>query len=249
MGRKWIRISLVILIIVSFGIYEGQATEKKTIGKLKVSSEPQGAMILLNGRNMGITPKLLQEVEVGTHRLVLKMSGFCPWVEEIKVEKDKVTEVHAIMQSTLGTIAVNSTPRRAEVWMNGKLVGKTPTRIKDVEALKPHRIEVIIPGYSKWSSLIFTYPCSMATINILLHPLKYPPQTTYLYVRSIPSGADVYLNEKLIGKTPIHEAELKVGEYSLRIEKEGFTSVKEGIVALEKRPILVDFSLKKKEKE
>lgn len=52
------------------------------------------------------------------------------------------------------------------------------------------------------------------------------PQSTLtgLYVQSSPSGADVYLDEKLISTTPFQLSDIVPGRYTIRIDREGYRS-------------------------
>ncbi|HRT37678.1 MAG TPA: PEGA domain-containing protein, partial [Caldisericia bacterium] len=52
-----------------------------------------------------------------------------------------------------------------------------------------------------------------------LHPI---PKTSYLTVYSDPTDAQVFLNDKPIGNTPITNYKIEKGEYSLRVKKEGY---------------------------
>ena len=51
------------------------------------------------------------------------------------------------------------------------------------------------------------------------------------------SGAEVYLDQKLIGKTPLERKDISPGEYELRVHKDGFRPFKER-VSIEERVIL-----------
>ena len=46
--------------------------------------------------------------------------------------------------------------------------------------------------------------------------------SSILYINSQPTNADIYLNDKLIGKTKIARQEVKPGDYNLKIIKDGF---------------------------
>lgn len=211
------------------------------LGSLKISSEPEGARILINGKAMGTTPKHISRLKAGTHKLVLKKSGFCDWTREIKISKGEVTQIDAKLEYPRGTIVVKSTPSGARVWMNGRLRGKTPVEIKEVKAWEPHRIEVVMPGYYEWSSMVFTDPGDTTIINAVLKQAVI----THLYVTSIPQGADLYIDGRIVGQTPIRGMKIRVGEHTLKVEKEGFLPLEKEIIAMEGRPSFVNFYLER----
>ena len=54
-------------------------------------------------------------------------------------------------------------------------------------------------------------------------PVQNAPVFVPLSVRSVPSGAEVYLNGRFKGKTPLQLKKLKKGQYRLNIRKRGFS--------------------------
>ena len=56
-------------------------------------------------------------------------------------------------------------------------------------------------------------------------PERIPQSTlTGLYVQSRPSGANVYLDDKLISTTPFQLSDIVPGRYTIRIDREGYRS-------------------------
>jgi len=56
-------------------------------------------------------------------------------------------------------------------------------------------------------------------------PERIPQSTlTGLYVQSSPSGADVYLDDKLVSTTPFQLSDIVPGRYTIRIDREGYRS-------------------------
>lgn len=210
-------------------------------GGLKISSVPQGARIFMDGKRMGTTPKEISGLRVGRYKVVLKMSGYCDWSSTIEVKEGRFTNIDAQLEHIRGKIVVNSTPSGAKVFVDGQLMGETPIEIKDVKPWKPHRIEVVMPGYNEWRSTVFTDPGETTTIQAILERAI----TTHLYVTSIPPEANLYIDGNLVGKTPIRGMEIRLGEHTLRIEKEGFLPVEKRIVAVEGRANFVNFILER----
>ena len=50
------------------------------------------------------------------------------------------------------------------------------------------------------------------------------PGTGRLYIAAQPEGADVFLNERYVGQTPLNLEQLQIGEYIVRIELSGYES-------------------------
>jgi hypothetical protein len=55
------------------------------VGTLYVDSNPRGATVLLDGKNIGVTPLELGEVAIGSHVLRVELTGKKPWTSSTTV--------------------------------------------------------------------------------------------------------------------------------------------------------------------
>jgi hypothetical protein len=55
-----------------------------TLARVKISSDPDGAEILLDGSFVGSTPAVLK-LQAGTYKVAVKMSGYADWEREVKI--------------------------------------------------------------------------------------------------------------------------------------------------------------------
>ena len=62
-------------------------------GKIDVSSTPFGADILLDGKKVGVTPEILNQVLEGKHELRISKAGYTPVTRTVIVEEGKTAEV------------------------------------------------------------------------------------------------------------------------------------------------------------
>jgi TolB-like protein len=127
----------------------------------------------------------------------------------------------------MGTLIVACQPVEAEVYLNGEFVGKanakTTLRIDDLlEGLYP--LELIAPGYKTWNDTLAVTPKSVMTLNASLSPL---PGT--LYVNSQPVGAEVFLDGKAMGNTPVELKNVTEGEHRLKLDLANFYSWEEKV--------------------
>ena len=65
-----------------------------------VESEPAMATILIDGKEMGQTPKLIKEILIGTHRLQLTKADFADHSETITIAKGERKQVRAELTTT-----------------------------------------------------------------------------------------------------------------------------------------------------
>ncbi len=62
-------------------------------GILAVSSQPNGAEVLLNGTPVGRTPMVLNRVPAGSHAVFVRQDGYAPWSSSVRVVADQRTQV------------------------------------------------------------------------------------------------------------------------------------------------------------
>ena len=65
------------------------------VGNIDVSSSPSGAGIYVDNDYKGTTPASIEELEVGSHKMILKKSGYEEWAKMVKVTADSTTTVDA----------------------------------------------------------------------------------------------------------------------------------------------------------
>ncbi|MCX8012522.1 MAG: PEGA domain-containing protein [Desulfobacterota bacterium] len=140
-----------------------------------------------------------------------------------------------------GKTIIRSDPPTAFIFINGVSKGVTPLEIKlDCDKDKEFEIKIACPGYKSQTK---TIPCSRLlgldqTIFFKLEPggeedqeiLKTEsliatsgqPGFGIISIKSIPTQAEVYLNERLIGITPILGKKIRCGDYNLKVNKSGF---------------------------
>jgi hypothetical protein len=64
-----------------------------SVGTLFVDSRPRGASVLLDGRNIGVTPLMLDNVSVGSHVVKIEMTGKRPWSSTTSVAAGETARV------------------------------------------------------------------------------------------------------------------------------------------------------------
>lgn len=146
--------------------------------------------------------------------------------EEIKSDLDSgewATSWTSIeVTNKLSKITVNSIPSRAEIYVDGELVGRTPGTF----SVTPGEIELKLKlnNYETWRGKLNTVPYGKKTISKNLEPTRI----TWVKISSSPSAADVYVDGNFRGQTPVRLA-LNSGERGIVIEKKGYKTWKKEI--------------------
>ncbi len=102
-------------------------------GALKVDSVPQGAAIQLDGEDAGYTPRLIEKVEPGEHRVELDLNGYQPYFETVTVKEGESAEIKAELVPLKGGIRVwwKDVPT-SDVQIGGNLVPISNFMFNDV---------------------------------------------------------------------------------------------------------------------
>ncbi len=119
---------------------------------LYLSSKPAGADVFINGaKQSGQTPVTLP-LAPGTYNLVLRMSGFEAYAGSVQVKDNIQTQLDVTMKEKstvrVAWAQVESTPKGAEIFVDGTTTGQTtPSRVQVPAGL--HTITLRLNGYTQ----------------------------------------------------------------------------------------------------
>ncbi|MCS7068609.1 MAG: PEGA domain-containing protein [Meiothermus sp.] len=140
------------------------------------------------------------------------------WVSNVAffiVGRAAVTPVQPVQPAT-GTLSVNSTPSGAQVLVEGRVVGNTPLNL----VLRPGRVdlELRLGGYQAFRTSAQIRPGETTVINANLTPVV---QEGLLQINSNPQGAQVLVNGRVVGNTPLNLT-VQPGRYDIELRLGGY---------------------------
>ena len=120
-------------------------------GSIRITSNPSGADVFVNGEKQGITPVTVR-ARAGTVKvLVTKGDDRLPCRQTISLQAGAESKIDCPLGDLFGKVEVSSSPPRAEVFFNGKkLNGKTPLTIEKVKRDRAHTIRLEMNGFKPW---------------------------------------------------------------------------------------------------
>jgi tRNA A-37 threonylcarbamoyl transferase component Bud32 len=143
-----------------------------------------------------------------------------------------------------GELRVESSPAGAEIFLDGRaLAQSTPTTIAVTDPTRARRLELRLPGYRPWQeAAVVLKPGEHAFYRAQLEALS-----TRLVVRTDPPGAEVALDGRTIGRTPISNQGVPAdgGTHKLRLRRHGFVDVTEDVQLVDGRDVVLDRTLAK----
>jgi hypothetical protein len=158
--RRWFTyivsglIAVSVAAAVTFLIIRLTRDVPPPTGSVHVVSVPAGADVSFDGTLLGDrTPVMIDVVTVGTrHKIVVALRHYQPYAEEVAIPKTGGTvQVMAQLTSQTGKIVIDSTPRGAQIWINGQPRGTTPTTLSRIDIDSTSSIELVHKDFGKYS--------------------------------------------------------------------------------------------------
>lgn len=95
-------------------------------GSLYVKSNPSGAKIFIDGKNIGVTtPNKIDNVLIGSHKVTIMLDNHKTENHEINIKQDETLTLDVIL-SDMALMTIKSSPSGADLYIGGKYKGTTP---------------------------------------------------------------------------------------------------------------------------
>tara|TARA_B100002051_G_C16745179_1_gene647098 strand:+ start:642 stop:2426 length:1785 start_codon:yes stop_codon:yes gene_type:complete len=163
-------------------------------GEIKIVTDPVGANIIIDSKPYGVSPLKLK-IQEGRHRLNLTMNGYERKTENFNAVADTLIELNYSLSKQTGNLMIVTNPKGAKVYLNEKYYGESPLELQYLE-VGEYFLSIVKKDYEEFSNKIRIDFNSDATVNKDLIPM---PATVAFF--STPNGANVFVNNKLKGKT------------------------------------------------
>lgn len=146
-GGKGLLVAFLAILVLG-GVGAGAyllKNSKNPIRRVDILSEPPGATVYSDGKSIGETPLSQVELKDGASDLKLELAGFEPRTYRVKAGEASVT---IKMELPPYNVSVVTDPEGAEVFLNGKSVGKTPIQSLGIPSEGARKIRITHDGYS-----------------------------------------------------------------------------------------------------
>ena len=208
---------MTILLAVCALVFTGcRLDSNANQNEIRVDSEPTGAFLSVNGKELGRTPQVLKQPALGKYLLQFSKDGYDPVERVLMVTPDVPRDCVVSLTRVVGLVLFQTTPSGAEVSVDGAFRGKAPFLVTDLPS-GSHRVSFVLEGYDpREMELNITdrtpQLCAMNMRSIY----------ATLQVESTPSGAAVIVDGIHKGKTPCAVEEILVGTHTVKVLREGY---------------------------
>ena len=194
---------------------------KQLSGQLVLTTSPEeGAVVSIDGKEVGITPLEPLELERGEYTLFIRADLHHDFVETVTIEgKGTIVELEATLEPAWGSVTFTSEPKGALIRVAGTSYGPTPVDAKLLEGT--HNYDVILNGHKPYQGRVHVVSGTAETVG----PARLELVDGNLVVLSVPGAVNVTVDGEYAGQTPL-ELELPPNkDHQLELSRAGYDSV------------------------
>jgi hypothetical protein len=193
---------------------------RKLPGKLTVyTDDVPNAIVTVDDTKVGQAPYGELELEPGTHTISILADRYLPFADRLIVPGLGLKqEYHVQLVPQWANVDISSKPSGAAVFNGQEKVGETPLTLELMEGT--HTLSVVADGFKAWDGSIET----VSNRNQVLPLIQLEPANAQLQVNSIPRGANVTVNGRYRGQSPIKLALSPGIDYQIGLSKAGYGS-------------------------
>ncbi len=111
---------------------------------LVVSTRPFGAIVNLDGNDVGKTPYTLSKIKPGSHRIRVTMENYTPIDTLVMIEKKQQSVLKGLLPR-IESVRFISNSSAADVWIDGLKVGQTEQPLPVSTGM--HSVKIVSKGY------------------------------------------------------------------------------------------------------
>jgi formylglycine-generating enzyme required for sulfatase activity len=187
-------------------------------GRLYVNVEPAvEAIVTVNETQVGKAPFGPVTLEPGEHLVEIESERFLPFRAVVPVpglDRDEFLDVQLVPR--WAEVAISSEPPGARILAGDAEVGVTPATVQLLEG--SHEVTLSKDGFAAWDGTVVAEPNVAQT----LPTITLQPADARLIVNTIPRGANVTVNGRYRGQSPMTLSLTPDVDYEIGLSKAGY---------------------------
>lgn len=198
-----------------------KATMEISPGSLRLTTNPETANVIYNGKDMGKTPLSLYNLKPGTYTLEINYPKYETQTISAVINPNKETEYKAELAKKKGLVSVLSTPDGADIYLSNPalgipktLLGQTPLKLYPLE-LGDYQLVLEKSGYYPVNKNLWVNTGSEKVV-LVESELKHIPGS--IRVTTKPEQAEIFLNGAFRGITPLEIMDVEPGTYTVMVK-------------------------------
>ncbi|HEY4882767.1 MAG TPA: PEGA domain-containing protein [Myxococcales bacterium] len=196
----------------------------RSASRLTVSSAPNGAVLFVDGVEVGLTP-WSGPAKPGFHTVAVQTPGFVKDERTVQVQPYRDTDLAFALNRAPGPARLHvETEPPAQVRVDSQELGLSPLTIEVPPG--EHEVQVALEGHRTVAQQLTLDPGQGLSVRIPMHRSQ-AHDAPLIAVATDPAGAQVFLDQKLVGATPLkirsttgpHEVKLSLDGYISRVAR------------------------------
>ena len=188
---------------------------------------------------LGQLPLKNKDLDAGTYRIEIQKEKYKDYSTTVTITSNETATLTPEMAPNFGYVTLK-VEDGAHIYLDNQLLAKGAW-INTLE-YGTYNIEARKDNHYSTYTTIEVKPASEMQTFTLNPPI---PMTGALAVEGSPAMATIYVDNEMVGKTPMIVNQLLAGKHTVRVEKEGYKSVTKEVVVEESKEQLVKYELTK----
>ena len=213
---------------------------RKLPGHVTVATNPPtDATIAIDESRVGAAPLGPVELQPGEHSISVRAERFLPFDGVVEVPGlGRHEQLSVQLVPRWSNVEVTSEPAGAKIFDGELLLGETPATIELLEGT--HQVSVVADGFRGWDGTVVAEP----NVDQALPLIRLQPADARLLVNTIPRGANVTVNGRYRGQSPITLDRAPDINYDIGLSRAGYgvTTRKVRLAAAASEAITVDLT-------
>ncbi len=209
-------------------------------GRLTIHTEPAvDAIVTVDEAHIGQAPYGPLEMEPGVHTITVSADRFLPYQDRLAVPGlGQHQQLYVQLVPRWADVHITSEPAGAVVYRGDDRIGVTPASVELMEGT--HQLSVVHEGFKAWDGVIET----AANEDRVLPTIQLEPANAELQVTTIPVGANVTVDGRYRGQSPLRLALSPDVDYRIGVSKAGYgAAVREvRLAAASSRELTIDMT-------
>ena len=191
--------------------------QEPEVGALTINSEPAGADVLLDGRNVGQTPLTVPDLETRAYGLVLRKQGFQDYSGSITVAPGNANQVTTTLEAVVAAPVQVTVKPFGDIYIDGmlKAQGSAETYTEEITA-GVYLVRARHPEFGTWDKQVMIDSSDPKDIVFDFN------QTFDVRVTSEPDGAEILVDGQPVNTRTPAVIPVRAGQRTISVRRRGY---------------------------